>query len=108
MPTYDRGDTDLEFFDVKDADVFEAVDLYTGKYSNTNHAVSVTLIKIRLLLDVKTLDNAAILGEKIPTETIDKIRGNLVNSVIARNKDIMLSTDRGPLIKKLDWQVKQL
>ena len=107
-PTHDWGDTDLGFLDIKDADIFKPVDLYTGEYSDTSHAAAVTLIKIRQLLDAKALDNATILGEKIPMEIINNIRGNLVSSIIAKNKDIMLSTDRGPFMKKLEDQIKRL
>ena len=105
---YDWGDTDLPFLDVKDADAFESIELYTGKYAEISFVVAVALIKFRLLLDIKALQNSTVLGEKVPQELLDNIRGQLVSSIVARNKDIMQAEDQTALIKKLEFQVKEL
>lgn len=105
---YDWGDTDLPFLDVKDADAFESVELYTGRFADTSFVVAVALIKFRLLLDVQALQNSTVLGEKVPQELLDNIRGQLVSSIVAGNKDIMESKDQTLLIKKLETQVEEL
>jgi hypothetical protein len=107
-PHYDWGDMDLGFLDVKSADAFESVELYTGKYASISFVVAVALIKFRLLLDVKALHNSTVLSEKVPQELLDNIRGQLVSSIVAGNKDIMESKDQIPLIKKLESQVEEL
>jgi len=105
---YDWGDTSLPYLHLKDEDVFEPVDLFTRRFAELTHAVSVTLIKIRLLLDVRALQNSTVVGAKVPKELLDKIRGQLVSTVVAKRKDIMDSEDQGPLIKKLESQVQKL
>jgi uncharacterized protein involved in tolerance to divalent cations len=70
--------------------------------------VAVALIKFRLLLDIKALQNSTALGEKVRQEPLDNIRGQLVNSIVAGNKDIMQNQDQTVLIKKLESQVEEL
>jgi len=38
--------------DVKDADAFESADFLAGKYPSIAHLLALTLIKIRLLVDL--------------------------------------------------------
>ncbi|KAN0096373.1 hypothetical protein V8E51_015178 [Hyaloscypha variabilis] len=105
---YDWGDMDLPFLDVKDADAFESVKLYTGQFSDISFVVAVALIKFRLLLDIKALQNSTVLGEKVPQELLDNIRAQLVSSIVAGNKEIMQSEDQTALIKELESQVEEL
>ncbi|KAE9371410.1 hypothetical protein N431DRAFT_545669 [Stipitochalara longipes BDJ] len=105
---YDWGDMDLPFLDVKDADAFESIELYTREYADLGFSVAVALIKFRLLLDIKALQNSTVLGEKVPQELLDNIRGQLVSSIVAGNKDIMRSEDQTALIKQLESQVEEL
>lgn len=44
--------TDLSYMDVKDADAFESADFLAGKYPSIAHLLALTLIKIRLLVDL--------------------------------------------------------
>jgi uncharacterized protein involved in tolerance to divalent cations len=99
---------DLPFLDVKDADAFESVKLYTGQFSDISFVVAVALIKFRLLLDIKALQNSTVLGEKVPQELLDNIRAQLVSSIVAGNKEIMQSEDQTALIKELESQVEEL
>src|SRR4051794_23568030 len=48
---YDWGNMELGFLDVKNADTFESPKLWTGEWTDLSHAVAVTLIKVRLLID---------------------------------------------------------
>jgi hypothetical protein len=105
---YDWGNMSLPFLDVKDADVFEPVDLFTRRYLAPSNTVSVTLLKIRLLLDVRDLQNSTAMGEKLPQEALDNIPGQLVSTIFAKNKDIMEGKDQSALIEKLESQVMKL
>ncbi|PVH85214.1 hypothetical protein DL98DRAFT_546245 [Cadophora sp. DSE1049] len=103
-----NGDTDKPYLDVKDADTFEEVWFVASKFTDLSFAGAATLLKIRLLLDLKALQNSSLIGKKFPQELLDQIRGQLVSTIVANNKDIMDSEDQGPLIKKLEDQVKQM
>lgn len=105
---YDWGDMDLPYLDVKDADVFEPVNLFTREYMDLAHAVAVTLIKIRLLQDVKALRDSTAVERKVPQEIIDKIRNEMVGTIIGKRKDLLEGEDHGPLIKRLQTQVKEM
>jgi hypothetical protein len=107
-PHYDWGDMSLPFLDVKDADVFEPVDAFTRRFFPLSHAVSITLLKVRLLLGVRALQHSAAVGEKLPQEALDNIPGQLVSTIVAKNKDIMESKDQSALIEKLESQVNKL
>ncbi len=98
----------LPFLDVKDADAFESVKLYTGQFGDISFVVAVALIKFRLLLAIKALQNSTVLGEKVPQELLDNIQAELVSSIVAGNKEIMQSEDQIALIKKLESQVEEL
>ncbi|KAH8587615.1 hypothetical protein B0O99DRAFT_694277 [Bisporella sp. PMI_857] len=84
---YDWGNMDNPYLDVKDADVFEPVDEFTSKWAALKFSV---------------------VGEVVPQEILDNIRSQPVSTIIAGNKDIMSSKDQGPLIKKVEEQVKEL
>jgi hypothetical protein len=50
---YDWGDMNQPFLDVKGADVWESPKYLCGKFPDLSHIVSITLLKIRLLLAVR-------------------------------------------------------
>jgi hypothetical protein len=64
--------------------------------------------EFRLLLDIKSLQNLAVLGNKVPRELLNNIQGQLVSSIVASSKDIMASKDQTALIKKLEFQAEEL
>jgi len=82
--------------------------MVANKYTDLSFAAAMTLSKIRLLLDLKALQNSAIIGKKVPQDLLDQIRGQVVSTIVANNKDIMGSEDQGRLIQKLEDQVKQM
>jgi uncharacterized protein involved in tolerance to divalent cations len=59
-------------------------------------------------LDIKALQNSTALGDKVRQEPLDNIRGQLVSSIVAGNKDIMQNQDQTAIIKKLESQVEEL
>lgn len=108
---YDWGDLDSPYLDVKNADVFEdpREETFLNKYGSLSHTTAVTLLKIRLLMDVRALQNSLMIGEKVPQEVLDSVRGELVSgSVVAENRSIMNAQDQTSLIKKLESQVQDL
>jgi hypothetical protein len=107
-PHYDWGDMSLPFLDVKDADAFEPVDMFTRRFLALSHTVSVTLLKIRLLLDVRALQHSTAVDEELPQAALDNVPGQLVSTIVAKNKDIMESKDQSALIEKLESQVNKL
>lgn len=105
---YDFGDTSLPYLDIKNADVFEPVDPFIGRYSSLSQTIAITLLKIRLLIDLQTLERAKKqAGPYVPQEILDTIRKHAVSSVIAGNWEI-LDRDQTPHINVLEAQVIQL
>jgi hypothetical protein len=108
---YDWGDTSLPYLDIKDADIFEPVDLFCRKYSDLSHTVSITLLKLRLLLEIKKcLQNMAVLRESglLPTELFDHIQDSLLRSVLGTKWDDTYSAQCSQLVDILSFQVDKL
>ena len=107
---YDWGDMDLGFLDVKDANVFESVpENLSGRLFDLSHGVAITLLKIKLLMDVRTLRDSSMIGEKVPQEIIDSIRTQLVTgTVIARHVKVTDIDSQNTMIEILEGQVKEL
>ncbi|KAJ6438172.1 MYND finger [Purpureocillium lavendulum] len=97
---YDWGDASQPFLDTRGADVFE--DVWPSWRSvgggggarrfrpwlPLSHAVAVTLIKVRVLLDLRAIQNARMaLRGAVPAEIVDLIRGQLVGSVVGGGGD---------------------
>ncbi|KAL2040160.1 hypothetical protein N7G274_007063 [Stereocaulon virgatum] len=107
---YDWGDLDLPYLDVNGADVFLSPpeDVF-DKYASLSHLAAITLLKIRLLLDVRVLQTSSVIGHKVPQEILDRVREQLVSgSVVAENRSVMNATDQTPLIQNLENQVQVL
>ncbi|KAL8676592.1 MAG: hypothetical protein Q9186_006908 [Xanthomendoza sp. 1 TL-2023] len=106
---YDWGNMDLGFLDVKDADVFESLpNGFLSRYGNLSLTVAVTLLKIRLLLDLRALQNSMILRRKVAPEILDIVRSQLVTTLILGNSKIMNSADQRPAVRDLEKQVQML
>lgn len=106
---YDWGDMSLPFLDVENADVFEPVDYMRGEYLDLSHTVAVTLLKIKVLLDLKDLQSSTELGKIIPQEILDNTKRFLPRTtIISEDKDIMICTDHAARIEKLSSQVEKL
>ena len=107
---YSFGDLSNPYLDVKNADVFESPrGFFDKEYGSLSHSLAITLIKIRLLIDVRALQNSSVIGSKLPQEIFDGVRGELVSGpLIAENKSIMDAKDQSPLIEKLESQVDDL
>lgn len=106
--TYRWGDEPERFLHLKNEDVFEDPKIFYRKWADLGHITAVTLIKMRLLLDVKALQSSSAIGTKVPQEILDNIRSQSVSSIIAGNKEIMASKNQSILIEKLQKQVKTI
>jgi hypothetical protein len=108
---YDWGNTDLPFLDIKDANVFEDVEVFTkNKWADLTQLVSLTLLKIKLLLDFKALQSSTItVGAKVPREDLDNIRSGIpLSPVIVKAKRLVQSDNHTVVILKLRQQIGQL
>jgi len=105
---YNWADTKVPFLDVKNADVFEDPSgIFLRKYSDSSHAIAVALIKLRLLIDLRALQNSNMMRCKLPQEVIDRVREQLVSNPVRNNREILHSADLTPQITKLEAQVDQ-
>ena len=87
-PGYDWGNMNLGYLDVKNADVFESIEsLGARKFENLAHVTALTLLKVKLLLDLQAA---------MPRSPI-----------IANNRALMQQQDPA-LIFKLELQAYQL
>jgi hypothetical protein len=107
---YDWGDMDLLYLDVKDADVLEEpLEVWAnGQYLSLSHIAAVTLIKVRILLDLQSAQNTSrALNGTVPQEIIELIRGQLVGSVVESRPEILMGgTEKlSSLIQEIKDQV---
>ena len=104
---YDQHDPKAGFLDVKGADAFEDTDDFC-KHMDPNHLVVATLLKFRLLRDLRSLQYSSAVAKAVPQELMDAIRGELVGNVVAAKKDVMNRTDQTVDIDRLTKQVETL
>ncbi|MCJ1459212.1 hypothetical protein MMC28_009589 [Mycoblastus sanguinarius] len=106
---YGLGDPSLPFLDVVDANVFESPQYLCVDFPDLSHIVSVTLLKIKLLLDLKVLQNSAFLVKKLPQELLEMVRRYIVASkIIWKDGNIMSLVNLADIIQKLSLQVDTL
>jgi hypothetical protein len=105
---YNWGNMDLPYLDCKDADAFEPVDEFARRFAPVSHLAAITLLKIRLLLDLRALQRAREEhGPQIPQEVLQSIEQHLVSSVVTGNKQILERQDHAPQIAELERQIRQ-
>lgn len=108
---YDWGDMSEPFLNLRDENVFEAVNEFTKEYADVAHAAALVLIKIKLLKEAQTLRNSYCLYDDeciLPSEIVDRIRQEAVGKIIAQRKDILMNKDQSSLIETLEEQIHQL
>ncbi|CAJ2513965.1 Uu.00g020840.m01.CDS01 [Anthostomella pinea] len=100
---HDASDMSLPYLDVHGADVFEPVALFTNDspIRELTPRVCVTLIKLRLLNDLETLQKAA------PGASLDSRRES-VGPIVTQREDILNRDDHGPHIEELKTQIRAL
>lgn len=105
---YDWGDMDLPFLDIRDADVLESVSEFTVEYADLGHVIPLMLIKMRLLRNVKSLNNSDFLYDRLPPEIVDRISKEIGGKILAKRKDILMNKDQDVLIENLEKQLQEL
>lgn len=107
---YDWGDMSLPYLDKKNENIFGSSDIahFTGEWITLSHTVAVSLIKIRLMLDLIALQKSSEIAEKLPTELFNNVRFHMVGSVIAERDSVMSSLDQTRLILDLMDQISTL
>lgn len=105
--SYDWGDTSLPYLDIKNANVFETVE---GSHGECAHVVCLTLLKVKLLLDVTSLENlASTVGKKVPREILETIQPYVpLSLIVAGNPKILRFENKTALIGELNTQVNAL
>ncbi|ODA78084.1 hypothetical protein RJ55_06687 [Drechmeria coniospora] len=112
-PGFDYDDMSLPYLDVRDADVFESPHeawLREG-WMELSQVVAVTLIKVRLLLDLQAMRCAdATLAGVFPAEIVDLIHRRLLNSALAGRADVLSAgaAERARLLDKVRSQIGAL
>lgn len=113
-PKYDWGNPELPYLDTKNFDVFdEGVESgsFCGSF-NLSHAVSVTLLKVKLILDMMALDyTTTTVGGKVPREILDLIQSYVIRSPITALNKQEFTDDRpwmAAVVAELEEQVDVL
>lgn len=106
---FDWGDMSLPFLNLKNEDAFESVEYLCGRWRSISHVSAITLLKIKLLLDLKSLRNSAFLDDQVPREIVDNIQRFVPqSSIILTKKKMMDRSSCVSHIAKLSSQVDQL
>lgn len=87
--THARQDQCLTYiFDkLQGENAFEPPTLWAGEFDNFTFKIALTLLKLRLLLDLISLQNSMKIAEKLPQELVDNIRAHLTSDIVANNAE---------------------
>jgi hypothetical protein len=108
-PGYTSGSNEISYFATKNADIFEQVDIFTGPTFHLSHVITVTLSKLRLIIDLQSLQRAkALAGPYVPQEILEIIQQHSTLSAVTNSNKIADCKDHRPQIKILCEQVKTL
>ena len=107
------GDEDEPFLHIRDADSFEAVDLFCSRHTPLSYVAPLTLLKTRLLLDLLTLRNSesSQISTKVPREILDIIQHQAVHTDVVEKRLRVLQSrgqDLTEQINALKGQIRQL
>lgn len=104
-------DVNLPYLDIVDADVFEPPDYLCGEFPDLCRLVCVTLLKFKLLMDIKALQHCvwALEERKLPREIIDRVKYFIPTSpIIQKDNRIMSKRDYTKLMINLYLHLDQL
>ena len=96
---------DLPYLDIKNADVFEPVDYMCHRFLDPNLSIALTLIKIKLLLDFKSIQDTSSRNRT----TLSSITANDKDTTTGRNiqKTIKMLEDHvGALYRQVNTEIK--
>ena len=95
---FDPGDLSRPFLDIKNADMLEPPMKYwtSDFWVELSHASVVTLIKLRILIDLRNMQNATrAFAGVLPPEITQVIRGHLVGEVLGARPNILKADTDG-------------
>lgn len=99
---YDWGNISLPFLNLHGEDAFESLSVgdWTDQYGQFSHKVAITLLKLRLLLDLYSLRSSMeSITAQLPQELVDNIRGHLVSDIVGSNTKIVEDVRNGVSIQ---------
>lgn len=110
---YDWGNMSLPFLHIKDADALEPpVDEWTnGEHLDLSHTASVMLVKVRILLDLKSIQSTRRASPgSLPNDITAIIREKLLGSVVASRPDLLVINigEATRAIDKIEGQLEAL
>ncbi|KAF4592373.1 MYND finger [Ophiocordyceps camponoti-floridani] len=93
--TYDWGDMDLPFLDVKNADMLEAPPkrwFAVDPWLQLSHVVPLLLIKVRIWLDLRAIRNLSwAVGVLLPQDLMDRIGVDIAGRIVLHRSDLRLT-----------------
>ena len=99
----------MPYLDLRGSDVFEQPDFLDSGSVDLPHIAAVLLLKIKILLDLSSLDQTALVGTKVPQEILDVIREQTVSTkIVLENKKLAESTDHKAVVTDLNKQIAAL
>lgn len=106
---YEWRNVRAPYLDTKDADVFEDLEMFLGRGLHFPHLVAITLLKIRLMIDLSSLQRAGeYAGPHVPREILDTIQRYSFISLVASESKIIERDDQTMHIIRLRSQTRKL
>ncbi|PYI07748.1 hypothetical protein BO78DRAFT_442659 [Aspergillus sclerotiicarbonarius CBS 121057] len=89
---------------------FEPLNYSDEKFLDPSHTIALTLLKVRLLLDLRRMEECEVaVGPKVPTEILFMIQSYVpFSSIVSNSKEFLKSKARREKIKTLDIQIEDL
>jgi hypothetical protein len=109
-PHYSWGDTSLPYLNLKGEDAFENPTFFDKPGLHLAFGVSLTLLKIKLFLDLKSLQRCKVeYGDSLTTELLVHILGKVIQSDIIRdNRAICVADDHNETLTLLKEQLTKM
>lgn len=107
---YDWGNIELSYLDTKDADFLEEPTWWMGRFVGLGHATAVVLIKLRVLLQLRDLQNTAraLQASPLPCEIVNQVReASLANGPLVGRRDLAVA-DTATLTAMIERVRKQI
>lgn len=104
---FDDSTLDTPWFDIKDADALEPIDLgATAIALDLSFKVALLLLKARLFVDVSLLEGfLQKLGDKAPQDRMEIVQEECMSDVMLKRRDIVDATEFVPIMAKLRQQM---
>lgn len=109
---YDWDGLSMPYLDVRNADVLEGVKFLDDKHWNISHVTTILLIVIKLLIDMRNIDNVGrVTTGRLPLELAAKIQLTVIRSPLAVRYQKMYEENEAGFhreILRVESQIKQL